>query len=273
MNKKEQVMKHIAIALVLLATLAIEARAQDLDGGWLEDYAGTPGAQGLGIDRMIYAHVDAGPTPHAHIGMRLWPNVLGRSFENLSLDVRADGAFGAYLHLGLAGVSVADETGPHIDVDLPSARGSQTEDVFLAMVGARLVSFDITVTAEMDLDLEATGRSRRVFLDRRGRIFDTTPAFSRIDGTAQATIFGSVDVHTRGAYARYALKFFDGALTAKNLSANERWVLVSPGEGAWVVIEPVSMYIYLMARPYRRLLVRAVAPRKDKGLVWREWPV
>ncbi|MHC4133551.1 MAG: hypothetical protein ACYTDU_11170 [Planctomycetota bacterium] len=130
-----------------------------------------------------------------------------------------------------------------------------------------MVSFDITETDEMDLDLEATGRSRRVFVDRRGRIIAREPAFSRVDGTAHGTIFGSVRVYTRGAYARYALKFFDATWTAKNLAADENYVLLRPGDGAWVEIEPVSMYLYLMAPPYRRLLARVVASTGSSS--WR----
>jgi hypothetical protein len=198
---------------------------------------------------------------------------LGRKQKGpLFLDVYAAGAYGARLRLWLAGVLVEDEAGSHIDVDRPSARAHE-HSCFLAIVGTKLVSFDITETDEMDLDLEATGRSRRVFVDRRGRIIAREPAFSRVDGTAHGTIFGSVRVYTRGAYARYALKFFDATWTAKNLAADENYVLLRPGDGAWVEIEPVSMYLYLMAPPYRRLLARVVAPREHREFVMEDDPV
>ncbi|MHC4133550.1 MAG: hypothetical protein ACYTDU_11175 [Planctomycetota bacterium] len=255
-------MKHIAIALALLAALAIEVRAQDL-----EDHAGTWAGHGLGIYRQASASVDAGPTPDAQLWMRLYPNVLGRCPKSsaLNLNAHARGSSGAALTLRMYGVMIEDETGAHIDVDNPDARTSRSE-CFLAMVGAKLVSFDITVTVEMDLDLQVTARGRIWLLDPRGRIFRRLPACSHIDGTADATIIGSVRVYTPGAYAVYALKFFGGTLTAKNLAANEDDVLVRDGEGAWLEIDPVSMYLYLMAPPYRRFLARAAAPGRDVEL-------
>jgi hypothetical protein len=251
--------KHIAIALALLATLAVEAKAQNLD-----EPVGTWGGYGLGIWRRAHANVDAGPAPVANLSMELYPNILGRCprGSGVSLRVHAHGSSDAYLMLSMEGVMVEDETEAPIEVDNPNARASRSES-FLAMVGARLVSFEVTVTDEMDLDLQVTARGRIWLLDPRGRIIDTAPAFSRIDGTADATILGSVRVHTRGAYARYALKFFGGTLTAKDLGATEDGMLVWDQDSAWIEIDPVSMYLDLIAPPYRRRLASAVAPGRD----------
>jgi hypothetical protein len=266
-------MKHIAIALGLLATLAIEAQAEYVEqADPLSEVVGTWNAHGLAIGRSAHAAVSAGPTPSAYLGMGMDPLPFGRKGYGVTLDVQARGGYGATLRLWLADVLVENEAAPHIAVDRPSAR-AYTHSCFLAMVGRRLVSFDITETDEMDLDVEATGRSKIVLVDPRTfRIIDTAPAFSRIDGTAHATITGGVRVQTRGVYAVSGLEFFDGTLTARNLAANENTLLVNPDEGAWIDIDPVSMYLYLMARPYRQLLARVVAPSRHRSFVWSEWP-
>jgi hypothetical protein len=261
-------MKHIAIALTLLATLAIEARAQEHEAGTLDDYAGEPDAHGgLGIARTISAGVRPGRAPYAWSSMWLRPNVLGRSLGEVDLDVEADAFRSGSLTLSLAGVLVEDEAGSHIDVDVPNAR-AETGDCFLAIVGRRLVSFAITVTAEMDLDLEVTARLKIIAIDRWGRIVGTAPPLARIDGTAHGIVHGSVRVHTRGVYAFYGLKFFDGILSIYNLAAY--WGVDA---AAVIEIDPVSMYIRFVAPPYNQLHVRALAPKEYEWLVHLEPPM